>query len=78
MIDITPLAAYCAAYARWRTAEELLAPDGRRRPADGGPFGERTLGDARRNPLLRLPPPPRLTWCATPASSGWDPRPAPG
>jgi phage terminase small subunit len=35
-IDTIPLAAYCVAYARWRTAEEALARMGAGSPLTGG------------------------------------------
>jgi P27 family predicted phage terminase small subunit len=45
--DVVPLAAYCASYSRWRTAEEALA-------RTGGELIIRTRTGVRQNPLVRI------------------------
>lgn len=44
-VDLQPLGAYCAAYGRWRTAEEVLA-----RMADKDPHDVRADAQATPNP----------------------------
>jgi P27 family predicted phage terminase small subunit len=36
LVDVMPLAAYCEAYKRWRTAEELLATMAEKDAVTGG------------------------------------------
>jgi P27 family predicted phage terminase small subunit len=54
VLDVMPLAAYCTAYSRWRTAEEVLA-----RMADADPETHALLvkaadGNPRANPLVAV------------------------
>jgi P27 family predicted phage terminase small subunit len=54
VVDLMPLAAYCMAYTRWRTAEEALA-----RMAEADPVAHALLiksadGNPRRNPLVKI------------------------
>ena len=53
-VDIAPLAAYCAAYARWRTAEEVLAREAKADPASAALTVEDAAGTLRTNPLVRI------------------------
>jgi P27 family predicted phage terminase small subunit len=46
--------AYCCAYARWRTAEELLARMRDSDPQTAGVLIKGHYGDARRNPLIKV------------------------
>jgi P27 family predicted phage terminase small subunit len=45
--DVVPLAAYCAAYSRWRIAEEALA-------RTGGELIIKTRVGVKQNPLVRI------------------------
>jgi P27 family predicted phage terminase small subunit len=52
-VDIASLA-YCAAYARWRTAEEVLAREAKADPASAALTVEDAAGTVRTNPLVRI------------------------
>jgi P27 family predicted phage terminase small subunit len=52
-LDVMPLAAYCAAYARWRQAEELLATMAAHHPAEVGLL-IRTADGVARNPIAKI------------------------
>jgi P27 family predicted phage terminase small subunit len=51
-VDINPLAAYCVAYARWRTAEEALAEMAKRDPMLNGLLVKTRNGAPMQNPLV--------------------------
>jgi P27 family predicted phage terminase small subunit len=53
-MDIMPLAAYCNAYAQWRTAVELLQRMAQTNPATKGLLIKTAAGDPRRNPVLKI------------------------
>src|SRR5262245_58233048 len=53
-LDHMPLAAYCAAYARWRAAEEALAEMAKRDPVTGALLIKTVDGNPRSNPLARI------------------------
>ena len=48
------LAAYCQAYLRWRTAEELIAGMAAKGPVTAGLLDKSPCGDARSNPLIKI------------------------
>jgi P27 family predicted phage terminase small subunit len=52
--DVMLFAVYCAAYARWRTAEEVLAEMAKRDAVASGLLIQRTSGSAAQNPLIRI------------------------
>ena len=52
MADINPLAAYCMAYHRWRTAEESLAEMAKRDLISKGLMIKTVGGNAIQNPLV--------------------------
>jgi P27 family predicted phage terminase small subunit len=54
LFDVMPLAAYCEAYSRWRTAEELLARVAAGDPAFLGLLVKGSKGQPRANPLLEV------------------------
>ena len=54
MPDVAPLAAYCQAYDRWRTAEEVLAVMRERNEVTLGLMIKAADGNARANPLVRI------------------------
>ncbi len=54
VIDIAPLAAYCMAYKRWRTAEETLAAMADRDPTTRALLVKGTDCNARTNPLVAV------------------------
>ena len=54
MADINPLAAYCMAYHRWRTAEESLAEMAKSDALTSALLIRRTSGDAAENPLAKI------------------------
>jgi P27 family predicted phage terminase small subunit len=54
VVDLQPLAAYCSAYGRWRTAEETLAAIAAGDPALHGLVVKTTEGNMRRNPLVQI------------------------
>ena len=54
MVDVAPLAAYCAAYARWRTAAEVLAAMSESDPLTSGLMIKTRGGDAAQNPLVSI------------------------
>jgi P27 family predicted phage terminase small subunit len=54
VLDVQPLAAYCVAYARWRTAEEALAEMAKRDATTSGLLIEVSSGDAAQNPLVGI------------------------
>jgi P27 family predicted phage terminase small subunit len=54
VLEQAPLAAYCSAYARWRTAEELLADMAKQDGVTRGLLISGPHGDARANPLVKL------------------------
>src|SRR5262245_50731087 len=55
VVDVTALAAYCAAVAHWRTAEECLARQAEGdEEATGGLIVKTKDGNPRRNPLIRV------------------------
>ena len=51
-LDIAPFAAYCVAYARWRTAEEALALMAAKDPVMRGLIVRGKDGTAMENPLV--------------------------
>jgi P27 family predicted phage terminase small subunit len=53
-VDLMPLAAYCVAYSRWRTAEERLQEMAARDQVMSGLLVKSPSGDARRNPLAKI------------------------
>jgi P27 family predicted phage terminase small subunit len=53
-IDINPLAAYCVAYQRWRTAEETLAEMAKRDLQTGALLIKDVTGNPQPNPLVRI------------------------
>ena len=53
-IDVAPLAAYCMAYLRWRTSEELLAKMAATDPVTCALLVKGTDGNPRRNPLVKI------------------------
>jgi P27 family predicted phage terminase small subunit len=53
-LDVMPLAAYCEAYARWRTAEEVLTKMAASDPTTHGLLVKRQDGNAARNPLVKI------------------------
>jgi P27 family predicted phage terminase small subunit len=53
IIDVQPLAAYCSAYSRWRTAEEVLRTMAERDPMTHGLLIKRADG-AGPNPMVRI------------------------
>jgi len=53
-VDVSPLAAYCQAYSRWRQAEEALARVASHDPAMHGLLVRTAEGNVRANPLARL------------------------
>jgi P27 family predicted phage terminase small subunit len=54
VLDHMPLAAYCVAYARWRQAEEAIAAFAAKDAVTSGLLVKTTVGDARRNPLVKI------------------------
>jgi P27 family predicted phage terminase small subunit len=52
--DVMRFAAYCQAYAHWRTAEEALARMGERDQATSGLLIKTSSGDATQNPLVGI------------------------
>jgi P27 family predicted phage terminase small subunit len=54
VIDVMPFAAYCQAYARWRTAEEALMRMADKDPITGALLIRSSVGDARCDPLVRI------------------------
>jgi P27 family predicted phage terminase small subunit len=52
--DVAPLAAYCYAYAQWRTAVEALARIAAGDPNMAGLLIKTTDGNPRRNPLVKI------------------------
>jgi P27 family predicted phage terminase small subunit len=53
-LDLQPLAAYCAAYSRWRRAEVLLLEAARNDPATQGLLVKGADGHPRASPLVRI------------------------
>lgn len=53
LLDVHALAAYCQSYARWRTAEELLAKMAERDPTTRALLIKDATGNPRQNPLVR-------------------------
>jgi P27 family predicted phage terminase small subunit len=54
VVDVMPVAAYCQAYARWRTAEETLAEMAKRDQVTSGLMIKSVDGYAIQNPLVRI------------------------
>jgi P27 family predicted phage terminase small subunit len=54
VVDSATLAAYCIAYARWRTAEEMLLEMARRDPILNGLLLKARNGLPVNNPLIKL------------------------
>lgn len=54
VVDLQPLAAYCSAYGRWRTAEEALAAIAADDLALHGLVVKTAEGNLRRNPLVQI------------------------
>lgn len=52
VVDVNALAAYCQAYARWRTAEEALATMAARDPLTNGLMIKTNTGSAVQNPIV--------------------------
>jgi P27 family predicted phage terminase small subunit len=53
ILDLMPLAAYCASYSHWRTAEEALARMAEKDPVTGALLIKGSFGEPRENPLVR-------------------------
>jgi P27 family predicted phage terminase small subunit len=53
-IDVGPLAAYCAAWGRWKAAEALIEKAKRKYPAGGGLFIETSNGNLVQHPAVGL------------------------
>jgi len=53
-VDIQPLAAYCVAYAHWRTALEALRAIAERDPVMAGLVVKNTNSNAQQNPLVHI------------------------
>jgi P27 family predicted phage terminase small subunit len=53
-VDLMPFAAYCQAYATWRTASETLAAMAERDATTRGLLVKRQDGNAARNPLVQI------------------------
>jgi P27 family predicted phage terminase small subunit len=53
-LDLQPLAAYCQAYERWRTAEVMLLEAARKEPATQGLLVKTADGHPRISPLVRI------------------------
>lgn len=53
-VDIAPLAAYCQACARWRTAAEVLEKMAASDPLTSGMMIKTRGGDAAQNPLVEI------------------------
>lgn len=53
-LDIHPLAAYCAAFSRWKTAEETIASMAERDPVMRGLIVRTQSGGAAPNPLVLI------------------------
>src|SRR5262245_3271377 len=54
IIDLMPFAAYCEAYARWRSAEEALYQMAERDQVTGALLIRSADGNPRQNPLVRM------------------------
>lgn len=54
VVDTRPLAAYCSAYDRWRTAEETLAAIAANDSVLHGLVVKTAEGNMRRNPLVQI------------------------
>src|SRR5262245_17385552 len=54
ILDVMPLAAYCTAYQRWRTAEEVLAKMGEKDAATSALLIRGADGAPRQNPMVRI------------------------
>src|SRR5262245_1862978 len=54
ILDTMPLAAYCVAYARWRTAEEILAKMAEKDPATSALLIRGADGAPRQNPMVKI------------------------
>ena len=53
-LDVMPFAAYCIAYQRWRTAEELLMQMADKDPVTRGLLIKSQGGEAVQNPLIGI------------------------
>jgi P27 family predicted phage terminase small subunit len=53
-LDLNPLAAYCDAYERWRTAKETIAAMGERDPVTHGFIVKTQSGGAAPNPFVLI------------------------
>jgi P27 family predicted phage terminase small subunit len=54
IVDVMAFAAYCQAYAHWRTAEETLNAMAERDPVTCGLLVKRADGNAGQNPMVRI------------------------
>jgi P27 family predicted phage terminase small subunit len=54
VLDVAVLAAYCQAYAHWRTASEMLTQMAERDPTTHALLVKRQDGSPGRNPLLKI------------------------
>jgi P27 family predicted phage terminase small subunit len=54
IVDVMPFAAYCVAYARWRTAEEILAKMAEKDPATSALLIRGADGAPRQNPMVKI------------------------
>src|SRR5262249_30555305 len=54
VVDIQPLAAYCVAYAHWRTSLEALKAIAEKDPATSGLLLKSNYGTAVQNPLVTI------------------------
>jgi P27 family predicted phage terminase small subunit len=53
-VDVMPFAAYCVAYARWRTAEEVLGKMAEKDAATSALLIRGADGAPRQNPMVRI------------------------
>ena len=54
VLDVGPLAVYCDAYSRWRSASEVFAGMAERDPVTNGLLVKSQGGDAIQNPLVGI------------------------
>jgi P27 family predicted phage terminase small subunit len=54
VLDVGAFAAYCVAYAHWRTAEEALAEMAKRDATTSGLLIKTSSGDAAQNPVVGI------------------------
>jgi P27 family predicted phage terminase small subunit len=54
ILDVMPLATYCTAYQRWRTAEEVLGKMAEKDPATSALLVRGPDGAPRQNPMVKI------------------------